>query len=85
MIRQRVRAGLSVVKDKLARDGKFASKAGVMRTKLGRPGAEPDKIERGTASAGQRASASARWRDEIGLGVGTVHRLKRETGVDAAG
>lgn len=28
MIRQRVRAGLNVIKDKLARDGKFVSKAG---------------------------------------------------------
>ena len=46
MIRQRVRAGLNVIKDKLARDGKFVSKAGKVRRKLGRPGAEPDKIQR---------------------------------------
>jgi DNA invertase Pin-like site-specific DNA recombinase len=46
MIRQRVRAGLSVIKVKLERDGKFVSKAGKVRRRLGRPGAEPDKIER---------------------------------------
>jgi DNA invertase Pin-like site-specific DNA recombinase len=84
MIRQRVRAGLNVVKDKLARDGKFESKAGVIRTKLGRPGAEPDKIERarGALAKGIGIGKVART---VGLGVGTVHRLKRETGVDAAG
>ena len=40
MIQQRVRAGLKVVRDKLARDGKFETRRGVIRTKLGRPGAE---------------------------------------------
>src|SRR5262245_12929246 len=39
MIQQRVRAGLSVVKAKLAKDGKFETRRGVIRTKLGRPGA----------------------------------------------
>src|SRR5262249_11354180 len=49
MIRQRIRAGLGVIKGKLARDGKFESKAGIVRTRLGRPGVEskePKKIER---------------------------------------
>jgi hypothetical protein len=36
---------LIAVKEKLAREGKFESKAGVVRRKLGRPGAEPHKIE----------------------------------------
>jgi DNA invertase Pin-like site-specific DNA recombinase len=40
MIRQRVRAGLKTIKAAIARDGKFTSKAGVVRTRLGRPGAE---------------------------------------------
>jgi len=67
MIRQRVRAGLSVIKDKLGRDGKFESKRGIVRTKLGRPGAEP-------------GNPSVRGGEEVGLGVGTVHRFKREIG-----
>ena len=46
MIRQRVRAGLRIIQDKIARDGKFVSKAGNVRRRLGRPGAEPDKIAR---------------------------------------
>jgi DNA invertase Pin-like site-specific DNA recombinase len=45
MIRQRIRAGLSVIKEKIVRDGKFVSRTGRVRRKLGRPGAEPDKIE----------------------------------------
>ena len=79
MIRQRVRAGLNVIKDKLARDGKFESKRGIVRTKLGRPGAEPDKIElaRRELAKGIGIGKVAR---EVGLGVGTVHRLKREIG-----
>jgi hypothetical protein len=62
MIRQRVRAGLNVIKDKLARDGKFVSKAGKVRRKLGRPGAEPDKIQR------------ARLELAKGIGIGKVAR-----------
>src|SRR5262245_45179884 len=38
MIRQRVRAGLSVIKAKIERDGRFVSKAGKVRKRLGRPG-----------------------------------------------
>jgi DNA invertase Pin-like site-specific DNA recombinase len=71
MISQRVRAGLSVVKEKLARDGKFTSRTGRVRRKLGRPGAEPDKIER------------ARRELAKGTGIGTVHKLKREIGAHA--
>src|SRR5690242_3775361 len=44
MIRQRVRAGLQVIKAKLEKDGKFTSKAGKIRRRLGRPGGEPEKI-----------------------------------------
>ena len=82
MIRQRVRAGLSVIKEKIARDGKFVSKAGRVRRRLGRPGAEPDKIElaRRELAKGIGIGKVAR---EIGLGVGTVHRLKREIVADA--
>jgi len=75
MIRQRVRLGLNVIKEKIARDGKFTSKAGKVRRKLGRPGAEPDKIERARRELAKGIGKVAR---EIGLGVGTVHRLKRQ-------
>jgi hypothetical protein len=60
---------------KLERDGKFVSKAGKVRRRLGRPGAEPNKIERARRELAKGIGKVAR---EVGLGVGTVHRLKRE-------
>ena len=77
MIRQRVRAGLRVIKDKIARDGKSTSKAGKVRRRLGRPGAEPPKLElaRRELAKGTGIGKTARL---TGLGTGTVHRLKRE-------
>ena len=79
MIRQRVNAGLNVINDKLSRDGKFESKRGIVLTKLGRPGAEPDKIERARLELAKGIGIGKVAR-EVGLGVGTVHRLKREIG-----
>jgi len=80
MIHQRVRAGLNVIKDKPARDGKLESERGIVRTRLGRPGAEPDKIERARRELAKGIGIDKVAR-EVGLGVGTVHRLKREIGV----
>ena len=80
MIRQRVKAGLSTVKEKIARDGKFTSKAGKIRRRLGRPGSEPQKIERAKVelAKGTGIGKTARL---VGLGTGTVHKLKREMAV----
>jgi hypothetical protein len=77
MIRQRINAGLSVIKVKLARDGKFETKRGKVRTRLGRPGAKPEKIEaaRKHLEAGAGIGKTARL---TGLGTGTVHKLARE-------
>ena len=83
MIRQRVRPGLSVIKEKLARDGKFVSKAGKVRRKLGRPGAESDKIALARRELAKGVGIGKVVR-EVGLGVGTVHRLKREIGAHDA-
>jgi DNA invertase Pin-like site-specific DNA recombinase len=77
MIRQRVRAGLSVIKAKIEHDGKFVSKAGKVRKRLGRPGAEAHKIDlaRQELAKGAGIGKTARL---TGLGTGTVHKLKRE-------
>jgi hypothetical protein len=60
-----VRAGLNVVKAKIERDGQFTSKAGKVRRRLGRPGAEAHKIEqarrelsKGTVLARRRGYAA---------------------------
>src|SRR5262245_15102701 len=86
IIRQRIRAGLGVIKGKLARDGKFESKAGIVRTRLGRPDVEskePKKIERARLELA-KGTGIVKTAKLIGLGVGTVHRLKREIGGHAA-
>jgi DNA invertase Pin-like site-specific DNA recombinase len=77
MIRQRVRAGLRAIKAAIERNGKFISKAGVVRRRLGRPGAEPEKMERArrALAKGVGIAKTARL---TGLGTGTVHKLKRE-------
>jgi DNA invertase Pin-like site-specific DNA recombinase len=77
MIVARVNAGLARAKEKIARDGRFTSKAGKVRTRLGRPGALPEQIEaaRQELTRGTGIGKTARL---TGLGTGTVHRLKRE-------
>ena len=44
MIRQRVRAGLSVIKAKIDRDGRFVSKAGKVRKGCGARGPRPTSL-----------------------------------------
>ena len=77
MIRQRVNAGLSTIKAKIQRDGQFTSRAGKVRKRLGRPGSEPAKMEqaRRELAKGTGIAKTARL---VGLGTGTVHKLKRD-------
>jgi DNA invertase Pin-like site-specific DNA recombinase len=77
MIQQRVRAGLQVIKAKLARDGKFISKAGKVRRRLGRPGGAPGKLEMALREL-TKGTGIAKTARLVGLGTGTVHKLKRE-------
>lgn len=77
MIRQRVRAGLSVIKAKIQRDGKFVSKAGVVRRRLGRPGAEPEKLEQARREL-LKGTGIAKAARLAGIGTGTAAKLKRE-------
>jgi DNA invertase Pin-like site-specific DNA recombinase len=41
MIQHRMNASLSAIKAKIKRDGHFTTEAGIVRRRLGRPGAEP--------------------------------------------
>jgi DNA invertase Pin-like site-specific DNA recombinase len=77
IIRQRVHAGLARAKCAIERDGRFTSKAGKVRTRLGRPGAKPEQMEaaRSHLAAGMAIGKTAK---ATGLGVGTVHKLARE-------
>jgi DNA invertase Pin-like site-specific DNA recombinase len=77
MIRQRVNAGLSAIKAKIRRDGHFTTKAGIVRRRLGRPGADPKQIDRARheLAKGLGIGKVARL---TGLGTGTVHKIKRQ-------
>jgi DNA invertase Pin-like site-specific DNA recombinase len=77
MIVARVNAGLDRARSALARDGRFTSKAGKVRTRLGRPGAKPEQLEaaRAELAKGTGIGKTARM---TGLGTGTVHKLRRE-------
>jgi len=77
MIRQRVNAGLGAIKARIKRDGHFTTKAGVVRRRLGRPGAEPTQIERARQELAKGVGIGKVAR-LTGLGTGTVHKPKRE-------
>jgi len=77
MIRQRVNAGLSAIKAKIKRDGHFTTKAGIVRRRLGRPGAEPKQIARARHELA-KGLGIGRVARMTGLGTGTVHKLKRQ-------
>ena len=79
MIRQRVELGSTSSRTSSPATASSSSKAGMVRRKLGRPGAEPDKIERARQELAKGIGIGKVAR-EVGLGVGTVHRLKREVG-----
>ena len=77
-IQKRAAAGMDRVRTALLEKGMFtARKSGKVRTRLGRPGAKPDQLDRARAhlAAGMAIGKTAK---ATGLGVGTVHRLKRE-------
>ena len=78
MLNARVNAGIARVRETIAKDGRFTSRrSGIVRRSLGRPGAEPEKVELARAELA-RGTGIGKTAKLVGLGVGTVHRLKRE-------
>jgi DNA invertase Pin-like site-specific DNA recombinase len=77
MIKERVKAGMANIKARIAKDGKFTTKAGIVRSRLGRPGAEPEQLEqaRQLLAAGKGILYTAR---QAKLGTSTVQKLKQE-------
>jgi len=65
---EQVKAGLNIINEKLARDGKFTSKAGKVRKRLGRPSAEPEKLAKARHELA-KGVGSARWAGQVGLEV----------------
>ena len=77
MIRERVNSGLDRVRGEIDRKGRYETKNGHTIRRLGRPGAEPHKIEeaRKLLAAGIGIRKVGRL---LGLGTSTVQRLKHE-------
>jgi DNA invertase Pin-like site-specific DNA recombinase len=72
-----VNAGLARARDTIARDGHFISKAGKRRKRLGRPNADPKKVE----AALRELAKGAGVLKTVGLGTGTVQRLRQSMAV----
>ena len=77
MIQQRVNAGLGAIKARIKHDGHFTTKAGIVRRRLGRPGAEPSQMARARQELAKGVGIGKVAR-LTGLLTGTVHKLKRE-------
>lgn len=75
MIHSRVVAGLDRVRGEIKRNGHYTSKAGKRRQRLGRPNADPKKVElaRQALASGTGVLKAAKL---AALGTGTVQRLK---------
>jgi DNA invertase Pin-like site-specific DNA recombinase len=77
MIRTRVNAGLKRTKDQIKRQGHFVTKHGEVKKRLGRPSADPDKLRKARAELAKGIGIN-RVAKMVGLGVGTVQKLKNE-------
>ena len=77
MIRERVNAGLKRAKNQIKRQGHFVTKHGEVKKRLGRPNADPDKLRKARAELAKGIGIN-KVAKAVGLGVGTVQRLKNE-------
>jgi len=75
MIVARVNAGLARARDAIERDGHFISKAGKKHKRFGRPNADPKKLEKARQELAN-GTGVLKTAKLVGLGTGTVQRLK---------
>jgi len=75
MIVARVNAGLARARDAIERDGHFISKAGKKHKRFGRPNADPEKLEKARRELAN-GTGVLKTAKLVGLGTGTVQRLK---------
>jgi DNA invertase Pin-like site-specific DNA recombinase len=77
-IRERVKAGLGRARSELAKNGKYvARRSGIVRRSLGRPGAEPEKLAEAKRLLAEGIGI-LKVAKRVGLGTGTVQRLKQQ-------
>jgi DNA invertase Pin-like site-specific DNA recombinase len=78
MIRQRIAAGLKTVKATIAAKGKFTARSsGVVRERLGRPRVD-EKVENAVRAELAKGTGILSTAARVGVGSGTVQRIKRE-------
>ena len=78
-IRERVKAGMGRAQAELAKNGKYiARRSGIVHRSLGRPGAEPEKLEKAKELLA-RGVGILETAKTVGLGPGTVQKLKDAT------
>src|SRR5215831_16287885 len=77
IIRTRVNAGLKRAKDQIKRNGHFVTRNGEVRKRLGRPNADPKKVRAAQAELA-KGFGIIRVARMVGLGTGTVQRIKAE-------
>jgi DNA invertase Pin-like site-specific DNA recombinase len=80
MIHARLVAGIDRVRSEIQRNGRFTSKAGKVRKRLGRPNADPRKLKAAFQEL-VRGTGILKTAKLTGLGTGTVQRLKREMAI----
>ena len=77
MIRTRVKAGLKRAKDQIKRQGHFVTKHGDVKKRLGRPNADPAKLQKARAELAKGVGIN-KVAKMVGLGTGTIQKLKNE-------
>ena len=75
VIRTRVNAGLKCAKHQIKRDGHFVARRGEVEKRLGRPGADPEKLRKARAELA-KGIGIVKVAKTVGLGISTVARLK---------
>ena len=76
LINQRIRSGLDRVKAQLAKDGKFTTRGGKVRKRLGRPGMDRKAMKAAKVQLAAGASIRQVARDTK-LSVGGVHKIAK--------
>jgi DNA invertase Pin-like site-specific DNA recombinase len=77
IIRERVASGMDRVRDEIERKGHYATKKGTIIKRVGRPNADPAKLSKARAALAE-GNGIIKVAKQVGLGVGTVQKLKAE-------
>jgi hypothetical protein len=77
MIRERVASGMNRVRSEIKRTGQYETKGGTIIKRLGRPNADPKKLEKAKELLA-KGTGILKTAAIVGLGSGTVQKLKAE-------